>query len=79
MVTAISRSPILTPLLYTRTLWLSLTEYFLNGWQFHKVFKGFREKSRTKPKRKNKIGKKKVDVKNHCSEQISLPLAPAVN
>jgi hypothetical protein len=29
-----------------------------------KLFKGFHEKSRINPKRKNKIGKKKVDDKN---------------
>ena len=49
-------------------LWLSLTEFFLDGWQFRETFKGFREKNQTNQERKNKIGKKKVDDKNHCSE-----------
>jgi len=40
----------------------------LDRWQFRETFKGFREKNQTNQERKNKIDKKKVDDKNHCSE-----------
>jgi hypothetical protein len=49
-------------------LWLPLIEFLLNGWQFQEILEGFHEKSRINPKRKNKIGKKKVDYKNPCRE-----------